>query len=231
MLSFNLPTTANFLGGVVDKGVIGLGLSDSSLPGERGPEGKKSSGHFPFPSLIAARARVRPSSPLNDFSLGLNPLIILDPPPSFSSATRVRSTPTVSLGLRSCSPGALASPPDLFLPRLYSSLSEGVIELASVRPNEGESEAKNDVASVVAVLVVPNLPPFAPPWLLTRLRLGSNRLEKVVVSLRVLDATLCLASVVKGRERCGCKSLGGVDGGLRSTGDEETVTEDGEGIR
>ena len=188
MLSFDLPTTANFLGGVVDNGVMGLGLSDRSSPG-----GKKSSGHLPFPSLIACRDRVRPSSPLVDFSLGLSLLTTLDPPPSASSATRIR--PAVSLCLRSCNPGALESPSDLFLPRLYSSLSEGTTELASARPNE--SEAKYEVASVVAVLVVPNLPPFAPPWLLTRLRLGSNRLEKVVVSLKVLDATLCLISFAK----------------------------------
>ena len=221
---------ANFLGGVVDNGVIGLGLSDRSLPGERDPGGKKSSGHFPFPSLIAGRDRVRPSSPLDDFSLGLSLLTIPDPPPSVSSATRVRSTPAVSLGLRSCDPGALESPPDLFLPRLYSSLSEGTIELASVRPNEGASEAKKDVASVVFVLVVPNFPPFAPPWVLMRLRLASSRLEKVVMSLRVLDATLCLGSVAKDREWGGCKSLGGVDGRLRSVCDGETIKEDEEGI-
>lgn len=228
MLSFDLPTIANLLGGVIDNGVIGLGLSESSRPGEGEPGGKKSSGHFPFPSLIPDRARVRPSSPLNDFSLGLSLLTIPDPPPSTSSATRVRSTPAVSLGLRSCNPGTLESPPDLFLPRWCSSLSEGTIELASVRLNEGESETKYDVASVVVVLVVPNLPPFV-PWLLTRLRLASNRLEKVVVSLRVLDATLCLASIATGRERRACKSLGGVDDRLRSTCDEETVVE-GEGI-
>lgn len=117
MLSFDLPTMANFLGGVADNGVIGLGLSDRSLPGEREPGGKKSSGHFPFPSLMAGRARVRASSPLDDFSLGLSLLTIPDPPPSVSSATRVRSTPAVSLGLRSGDPGVLESPPDLFLPR------------------------------------------------------------------------------------------------------------------
>ena len=222
MLQFAFPTMANFLGGVVD-------LSDGSLPGERGPGGKKSSGHFPFPSLIAARARVRPSSPLDDFSLGLSLLTIPDPPPSVSSATRVRSTPAVSLGFRSCNPRVLESPPDLFLPRGYSSLSDGAIELNSVRPNEGASEAKYDVASVVVVLVVPNLPPLR-PWLLTRLRLGSSRLEKVVVSLRVLDATLCLVSFTEGRERRTCKSLGGVDDRLRSTCDEGVVREEEEGI-
>lgn len=101
-----------------------------------------------------------------------------------------------------------------------------MIELASVRPNEGASEAKQDVASVVVVLVVPNLPPCAPPWLLARLRLASSKLEKVVVSLRVLDATLCLASVAKDREWDTCKSLGGVEGRLRSTCDGETVKGD-----
>jgi hypothetical protein len=68
--------------------------------------------------------------------------------------------------------------------------------------------------------------------LLTRLRLGSNRLEKVVVSVRVLDATLCLISFdpAKGRERCTCKSLGGVDDRLRSTCDEDIVVEEEESI-
>jgi hypothetical protein len=79
-----------------------------------------------------------------------------------------------------------------------------MIELASVRPKEGVSEAKYDVASVVAVLVVPNLPPFAPPWLLTRLRLGSSRLEKVVVSLSTRCNALPHVSFVKGRE-CACR--------------------------
>jgi len=229
VLPFALPTIANFLGGVVESGVPFLGLSDGSFPGEREPGGKKSSGHFPFPSLMACRARVRPSSPLDDFSLGLSLLTIPDPPPSVSSATRVRSTPAVSLGLRSCNPGALESPLDLFLPRGYSSLSEGRIELASVRPNEGGSEAKYDVASVVAVLIVLNFPPFTPPRLLTRLRLGSNRLEKVVVSVRVLDAILCLVSFAKSRERWASKSLGGVDDRLKSICDENVVTEEGEG--
>lgn len=229
VLPFVLATMANFLGGVIDNGVECSGLLDGSLSGEREPGGKKSSGHLPFPSLMAGRARVRPSSPLDDFSLSLGLFAVLDPPPSVSSATRMRSMPTVPLGLRSRNPLVLESPPDRFLPLRYSSLSEGVIELASVRPKEGASEAKYDVASVVAVLVVPNLPPFAPPWLLTRLRLGSNRLEKVVVSLRVLDAKLCLVSSAKGRERCATKSLGGVDDRLSSTGEEEIAME-GEGI-
>ena len=117
VLPLALPMMANFLGGVVDNGVMCLGLSDSSFPRGRELGGKKSSGHFPFPSLMGARARVRPSSPLDDFSLGLSLLTIPDPQPSASSATRVRSTPAVSLGLRSRNPGALGSPSDLFLPR------------------------------------------------------------------------------------------------------------------
>lgn len=133
---------------------------------------------------MAAQTRMRWSYPLGNFSLGLSLLAILDTPHSVSSTTRTRSILAVSLGLQPCNQGALESPPDLLLPRWCSSLSEEAIQSASVRPNEGVSEAKHDVTSVVVVLVVPNLPPFALPWLLTRLRLDSSRLEKVVLSVK-----------------------------------------------
>lgn len=61
---------------------------------------------------------------------------------------------------------------------------EAATELASVRVNEGASE--QEVASVVKVLIVPNL--F---WLLLLARLTSKMLEKAVLSVRLLDVLDC----------------------------------------
>ena len=47
MLPFAFGTRTNFLGGVVDSGVMYLGLSDSSSLGEKEPGGKKLLGHPP----------------------------------------------------------------------------------------------------------------------------------------------------------------------------------------
>lgn len=61
---------------------------------------------------------------------------------------------------------------------------DAATELASVRVNEGASE--QEVASVVKVLMVPNL--F---WLLLLARLMSKMLERAVLSVRLLDVLDC----------------------------------------
>jgi hypothetical protein len=171
----------NFLAGDADKGLELIGVStcfedDAIGIGREGVgvcalnASRKSSGHLPLPSrtrTCASVSRSREGSLGRElslwWSLELDPHALL----SSSSARLTRSGMPGSLGRRSLSRD-VDSPLLRLLP--ISSAMEAATELASVRVNDGTSE--QEVASVVTVLMVPNL--F---WLLLLARLRSKMLE------------------------------------------------------
>ncbi|KAA1469148.1 hypothetical protein DENSPDRAFT_834716 [Dentipellis sp. KUC8613] len=152
---------ASLRGGEIDSGLpvrvsaarsgdlcrIGTGLDMDCIAS------RKSSGHLPLPSLMRStfsRSRSR--------SRSWSRAGTITNPSSTSSATRVRSTPALSLGRRSrIRTGDAGAASALFFP------TSSATALPSVRVNDGYSDGTNDVASVVIVRIVPNLPPPPPP--------------------------------------------------------------------